>query len=153
MGAERIVAAERILWVDWIGAAVIGVVTLVLCEWLSAIGGLPLQVLLVVGSANLVYALYSFSLCMLPNRSLRLFEALVLANLTWSLICIGLLVGNWSMVSVPGILHLGGEALYVGLLALVEWRNRERLSQGLIGRSRGSDCLQSTRRQSIRNIN
>lgn len=134
---------ERILWVDWIGAAVVGMLTLLFCEWLSAIGGLPLRVLLVVGIANLVYALYSFSLCMLPDRSVRLIEALVLANLTWSLVCIVLLAGNWSMVTGAGIVHLGGEALYVGVLALVEWRNRERLTQGLSCRSHGSDSLRS----------
>ena len=143
MVLQPLAGAERILWVDWIGAAVVGMLTLFLCEWLSAVGGLPLRVLLVVGSANLVYAVYSFSLCMLPNRPVRLIEALVLANFTWSLLCIGLLVGNWSRVCVPGILHLGGEALYVGLLGLLEWRHRQRLTQGLTDRSRDSESLHS----------
>lgn len=133
--------SQRILWVDWIGATVVGLATLFLRVWLSELGGLPLQVVVSVGIANLLYAAYSLSLCILLTPSMRLIKALVLANLAWSLICIALLVASWSVATGPGVVHLGGEALYVGILALVEWRNRERLARVRVHRIGGSDDL------------
>ena len=135
--------ADRILWIDWIGAAVVGVATISLRDWLSEVGGLPRDVLLTVGLANLAYAAFSLSLSLRPTRSMRLIGILVGANLAWSVVCLGLLLGHWSTVNALAVLHLGGEALYVGVLAMLEWRGRERLARvdsGRKPRSGGFRC-------------
>lgn len=120
-------SAERLLLVDWTGAALVGFATISLSDWLSALGGLPRSVLLGVGLANLVYGAFSLFLWRHSARSMGLVVALVMANLVWSVVCLSLLWTYWSIVTPIAVLHLGGEATYVGVLALLEWRFRASL--------------------------
>lgn len=121
---------DRLLQFDWTGAAVVGVVTLSLHPWLSELGGLPHRVLIAVGLVNLAYAAYSRLLWIRPVRPMYRVVVLVVANLAWSAICVGLLVFCWPLITPPGVLHLGGEAVWVGALALLEWRHRQSIARG-----------------------
>lgn len=116
---------QKLLWVDCAGAALAGVVVLVLGGWLSQVEGLPRGVLLFTGAANVAYAAYSFSLAVRPERPMVLIKALVLANLAWSGVCVGLLAAFSATATPFALLHLGGEAVYVGGLATLEWRHRD----------------------------
>jgi len=120
--------ADRILLVDWAGATLVGFATIALREWLSALSGLPRSVLVGVGLANLVYGAYSLILWRHPARSMSLVVALIVAKLTWSIVCLSLLWAHWNLVTPIAVLHLGGEAVYVGVLALLEWRLRASLA-------------------------
>ncbi len=120
--------SEWVLLLDWTGAALVGVATIALHDWLSARGGLPESVLIGVGLANLTYGAFSLFLWRHPARSIALIKVLVVANLAWSAVCLYLLSVHWRIVTPIAVLHLGGEALYVGLLALLEWRFRASLS-------------------------
>lgn len=124
---------DRLLRLDWTGAAVVGVLTLALHPWLSELGGLPPRVLIAVGIVNLAYSAYSLSLWIRPTRPVYRVVALVVANLAWSAACVGLLVACWSRVTSLGVLHLGGEAVWVGALAVLEWRHRESIARGSDG--------------------
>ncbi len=119
---------NNLLWIDCTAAALAGVGVIVLSGWLSRIEGLPQGVLLFTGIVNLLYASYSFSLARRPNRSLRAVKFLVFANLAWVPVCLGL-VAYFSSVATPfAFVHLIGEALFVGGLAVLEWRNRDVLA-------------------------
>jgi hypothetical protein len=52
---------------------------------------------------------------------------LVIANGIWAVICLVAAVLLASKASVFGVAHLVGDGLYVGWLAKVEWRQREKL--------------------------
>lgn len=116
--------ARKLLWVDCIGAAVVGVAVLALSGWLSELHGLPRGLLLFTGTVNLLYGTYSFSLARRDRRPLFLLRILVLANAVWACVCVGLVVTFGTDATAFGIVHLGGEALYVGGLAALEWRWR-----------------------------
>lgn len=120
---------DPLLRLDWTGAAVVGVVTLSLHQWLSDLGGLPPRVLIAIGMVNLAYSAYSLSLWIRPTRPLYRVVVLVVANLAWSAICMGLLVVYWPLVTPIGVLHLGGEAVWVGVLAALEWRHRDSVAR------------------------
>jgi len=60
---------RKLLWVDCTAGALARVAMLVLGGWLSRWYGLPQQLLLFMGAANLLYASYSFSLAVRPRRS------------------------------------------------------------------------------------
>lgn len=122
--------ADRLLCLDWTGAAVVGAVTLSLHEWLAVLGGLPPRVVVAIGGANLLYAIVSLSLWIRPTRPPYLVVALVVANLAWSATCIGLMIGYSSALTSLGRLHLGGEAIWVGVLAVLEWRHRAAMARG-----------------------
>lgn len=119
--------AINLLWVDCIGAALVGGAVIVLSGWLSRLEGLPQEVLLSTGVLNLLYGAYSFPLAIRPERPLGGIKLLVVANLAWSPVCVGLLVAFSATATPFAYLHLRGEAIYVGGLAVLEWRYRELL--------------------------
>ncbi len=120
-----------LLWIDCAAGAVASVTVVVLSPWLSRLYLLPLNVLLLIGAANLLYASYSFSLARRRTRPISLIKLLVYANAAWVLVCIGLAVSFWGRATVFGLAHLIGEALIVGGLAALEWRQRHQLAAGI----------------------
>lgn len=116
---------KNLLWIDCTGAAVAGVVVITFSGWLSRLEGLPEELLIFTGAVNLLYASYSFFLAVRAERPMRLIKLLVFANLAWAPVCL-MLVAVYSATATPfAYLHLVGEAIYVGTLAVFEWRYRE----------------------------
>lgn len=118
---------RNLLWVDCTAGALAGAAVLVLSGWLSTLHALPRELLLFTGAVNLLYACYSFSLARRPRRPRALILLLVFANLGWAAVCLGLAATFAGSASAFGMVHLVGEALFVGGLAALEWRWREQL--------------------------
>jgi hypothetical protein len=118
---------RNLLWVDCIAGAVAGAVVLLFSGWLSGLHGLPRELLLLNGAANLLYASYSFSLARRRRRPGALINLLVFANLAWAVVCLWLARVFAGSATVFGIGHLVGEAVFVGGLAALEWRWRDQL--------------------------
>ncbi len=118
---------ERLLWFDSLAGLSVGVAVLALASWLSELYGLPGSVVLFVGCANLVYGSYSGSLAIRERRGRRWILALVFANASWAVFCVGLSIWFAASARPLGIAVLLLEALFVGGLAGLEWRFRDRL--------------------------
>lgn len=118
---------RKLLWVDCLAGGLVGVVVLLLCDWLSELYRLPRDLVFLMGCANLAYATYSFSLAIRSKRSKALIVLLVVANMTWAVLCVRWAVVHSETASLFGQLQLVGEALFVGGLACLEWRWREYL--------------------------
>ncbi len=118
---------RRLLWVDCIAGALVGVTVLMLSGWLSRLHMLPRSLLLFIGGINLVYASYSFSLAVRDKRSRYSINLLVFANLTWAVLSLAWAVIFSKSVTLFGIGHLVGESIFVGGLAGLEWSQREQL--------------------------
>jgi hypothetical protein len=106
---------------------VVGVMVVTLSGWLSRLEGLPQELLVVTGAVNLLYGSYSLSLAVRAERPMRLIKLLIVANLAWAPVCLMLLAVYAATATPFAYLHLGGEAIYVGTLAVFEWRYRELL--------------------------
>lgn len=118
---------RKLLWIDCIAGALVGVAVLMLSVWLSRFYGLPREVLLFMGAVNLLYATYSFSLAMRTRRPKPMINLLVFANLAWTPVCLGLAVRFAESATIFGMGQLIGEAVFVGGLAGLEWKWREQL--------------------------
>lgn len=118
---------RHLLWIDCSAGALASVLVLALSGWLAPLEGLPREVLRFTGAMNLVYGSYSFSLAVRRRRPLALVTLLVAANLAWVPVCIALAVYFRDVATPFGFAHLLGEALFVGGMALLEWRHRELL--------------------------
>ncbi|MDX1420782.1 MAG: hypothetical protein R3181_12500 [Rubricoccaceae bacterium] len=129
---------RRLLWIDCTAGAVVGVAVLALSAWLSALEGLPRGVLLATGAANLLYASFSFSLAIRPVRPVHLIQRLAVANMAWAPVCLGLAAAFAGSVTPFGVLHLVGEAVFVGGLGALEWRHRHRLATAAAPRRPGT---------------
>lgn len=118
--------ARRILWLDAGAGCAVGIGVLVLRDWIAALHRFPIALVLFVGGANVAYASYSGSLAArasagrAPRRAA--IDVLVAANLAWSVVCVGLLVGTWSFASAWGSAHVAAEGCFVVLLAVLEAR-------------------------------
>ena len=118
---------RHLLWIDSGAGLGAGGVVLALSGWLSEVYGLPRPMLLGMGLANLAYGTYSGALARRARRPRGLLLLLVLANATWAGLCGAAAVGLADSASAFGLAHLSGEGLFVGGLAALEWRERERL--------------------------
>lgn len=117
----------KLLWIDCTAGALVGVLVLSLSGWLSRLYSMPLGLLYFMGLVNLLYAAYSFSLAIRPTRPRVLITLLVAANGIWTLVCLGMAAHYFETATVFGIGQLVGEAIFVGGLAGLEWKWRDRL--------------------------
>lgn len=125
--AKPVLFSKKLLWVDCTAGALVGIVVIAFSGWLSQLEGLPREVLLFTGGVNLLYASYSFSLAVRAERPMPLIKLLVFANLAWVPVCLGLAATFFWSATPLGFMHLVGEAIFVGGLALLEWRQRNLL--------------------------
>lgn len=115
---------RNILWVDGLAGLCVGFFILLLQNWLHAWYGLPHPVVVVIGIANLAYGLYSTVLARREERPYKCILLLIFANSAWVFVCIAILVNYAHSLKLLGWLQVGGEALFVGTLAFLEWRWR-----------------------------
>ena len=115
----------NLLWIDGLGALIVGLLVVGLSGFLSSFYGLPRGILLFTGVVNLIYCSYSLTLAARSSRSLRLIKILVVANLAWTPVCFTLAALYFEGATVFGLIHLIGEGIYVGSLACLEWCWRE----------------------------
>ena len=114
--------ARRILWLDSLGALVVGVLVLALSAPLAELYVLPRALVVTLG----VVSCGSGTLARQASRGMRparrWVDLLIGANLAWTVVCALLAAAWWSEASAWGLAQLLGEGVYVGGLGLVEWR-------------------------------
>lgn len=118
---------RKLLWVDCSAGAAVGLLVLTFSGWLSELYQLPRNFVVFMALANLAYALYSFSLATRPRRPRILILLLIVANMTWGVLCFWWAFTYGQTASLFGLAQLVGEGLFVGGLACLEWRWRELL--------------------------
>lgn len=129
--SDRWVQVTRhLLWIDCIAATLAGVLVLSLTDAIARLYAMPADWLRLIGLVNLLYACLSGTLALRRRRPLSLIVMLSFANGAWSMICVGIAVAMAGTATSFGIAHLLGEAVFVGSLAVLEWRWRARLIAG-----------------------
>jgi hypothetical protein len=124
---ERFALPRDLLWIDGSGGMVVGVVVLLLHEWIAGIERLPVDFVRMMGVANVLYGSYSLTLASRRTRPAALILLLVVANAAWGVACMRWAIGYAETASIFGLAHLVSEGAYVMVLAAFEWRWRERL--------------------------
>lgn len=119
--------SRKMLWVDCTAGAVVGMVVLLFVGQLSEWFGLPQRLVFFMGVTNLVYACYSFFLVTRRKRPKTLIRLLIAANLAWSLLLLYWITVFAETARPLGVAYLLLEALFVGGLAVLEWRSEEQL--------------------------
>jgi hypothetical protein len=115
----------KLLHIDGLGGLTVGLAVLLLSNWLTSWYGLPRGFIVFMALVNIAYGCYSFSLLVRVKRPLSLIVLLVIANLAWAVLCVLWAVIFAQTASPFGTIHLLLEALFVGGLAYLEWRNRK----------------------------
>ncbi|MEM1056031.1 MAG: hypothetical protein AAGI52_10930 [Bacteroidota bacterium] len=115
---------RHLLWIDSLGGLAVGALVLLAGAWLVTWYEIPGALLFGMGAANVLYGTYSYFLAKRAVRPMAMIAFLVVANLTWAALCLFWTVHYWGEAHPVALLHIGGEGLYVGALAVLEWRNR-----------------------------
>ena len=121
------VLLRNLLWVDCGAAFLAGAAVLALSGWLSSLYALPQAFVIGLGVVNLVYGTFSCALALRAQRPKALIVLLVVANATWAVLCGAAAVVLAGTASAFGLAHLIVEGVFVGVLAGLEWRQREQL--------------------------
>lgn len=116
---------STLLWIDCIGAALVGVAVLLLSGWLSILYQLPQAFVIFMGAVNLLYGSFSFSLAIRNRRPPGLIKVLVAGNIIWGVACFVWLFLFRHEASYFGYVQFVAEGIYVGSLGILEWRWRE----------------------------
>lgn len=125
---RRMPFVRPLLWIDCIAAALAGTLVLCFVDALANLYAIPHAWLRLIGAINLFYACLSGSLALRNKRPVRWIAALGIANGAWSMACIGIAMTAAGTATAFGMAHLLGEGAFVGTLALLEWRWRDRLA-------------------------
>lgn len=115
---------KRLLWIDGFAGLLVGVVVLLVSDWLSQCYGLPQGLLHIIGVGNTVYGLNSLSLAWRNNRPEKRILLVAFSNLMWAAVCVFWTITYWDSAGFLGRGHLLAEALFVGGLGCLEWRWR-----------------------------
>ena len=127
MTAPKMTRLAALLWLDCVAGGAVGVAILTLASVLAPWLGLPRGVLVCTALANLLYGVGSLSLATNRAPSPRRVRALVAANFAWSTVCIALAIA-YARTTRLGAAYFVLESLFVGGLALAEWRALRRRS-------------------------
>lgn len=119
--------AKNLLWIDCIAGALAGILVIALSGWLADLYLISRNVLLCIGTANLLYASYSFALASRKRREEPFIKILIYANGVWALICLAIATHYYGDMTLLGRAHLVIEAFFVGGLAALEWQWRNQL--------------------------
>ncbi|MCY1009174.1 hypothetical protein OV079_27140 [Nannocystis pusilla] len=118
--------ARAILWLDGSAACAAGVVVLALHDALARLHAFPPALVLLIGAVNLAYSCYSGTLAVRASRgrtpTRRAIDILVVANLAWVAACAAIVALTADTASIFGLAHVGLEGLFVGMLAVLEYR-------------------------------
>jgi hypothetical protein len=114
-------------WIDGLAGLLGGVSLFLTLDWLVEWYNISRETLVIIGVANLAYGTYSLSIATLKKRPEILIVILVMANLAWALNCVRMAITFGNTASIFGLIHLLGEAIFVGGLAWLEWRYRKDL--------------------------
>ena len=119
------IRGRRLVWGDSFGGLVAGTIGWVVSGWLSSFYGLPVTLMRVIATVNLLYGMYSLVLALSPVRSRKRVLFLIGSNFFWVGVCSVLAVVYWPTANVFGVGHLIVEGAIVGAIACVEWRYRD----------------------------
>ena len=84
---------------------------------------MPARVLYVLGAVAAVFAIYSFSCyCLLRYRCRPFLTAIIIANLLYAVLSLGLVIYYFPQLTIWGLLYFAGEIIVILLLVSIEYR-------------------------------
>ncbi len=112
---------RRIFLIDGLGALLTAFLLCVVLAPFQSFFGMPVQVLYLLGAVAVVFAVYSFSCYFLLKQAQRSFlKAIIIANLLYCLVSLGLVIYYFQQLTVWGLLYFAGEIIVILALAALE---------------------------------
>ena len=114
---------RRIFLIDGAGAVLTAFLLCVVLASFQFFFGMPAQVLYVLGAVAVVFAVYSFSCyCWLKRNHRSFLAAIIIANLLYAVLSLGLVIYYFPQLSNWGLLYFAGEIIVILVLVAIEYR-------------------------------
>jgi len=102
----------------------VGVLLFALLEWVSVLYNLPVNIVILLASANVIYGIYALTLAFLVTKPVYTITVLAIANALWVCICIFIALYYVQTASLIGVVFIILEAVFVCILAYYEFKFR-----------------------------
>ena len=114
---------RRIFLLDGAGAVLTALLLCVVLASFESFFGMPVRVLYVLGAVAAVFAVYSFSCyCWLKRNHRSFLAAIIIANLLYAVLSLGLVIYYFPQLSNWGLLYFAGEIIVILVLVAIEYR-------------------------------
>jgi len=102
----------------------LGVLLFALLEWVSVLYNLPVNIVVLLASGNVIYGIYALNLAFLVSKPAYTITVLAIGNVVWAFICIAIVLYYVQTASLIGIMFIVLEAGVVIILAYYEFKLR-----------------------------
>jgi hypothetical protein len=90
----------------------VGVLLFALLEWVSVLYNLPVNIVILLASANVIYGIYALTLAFLVTKPVYTITVLAIANAVWVCICIFIALYYVQTASLIGVMFIILEAVF-----------------------------------------
>ena len=119
---------DKLLWLDCLGGISVGGIVLAISKLLSRWQNVPVNVVIAMGIANLLYGSFSLYVTTRKPRRLKQVRTLAVANMFWLIVCLFITIAYRKDLSMIGWLLILGEGVYVAGLGFTQWRWQRELT-------------------------
>jgi hypothetical protein len=114
---------KKVLWADNLLGGGTAIAGLLLYPVLTEFLGLPANLIVVIASVTLGYALLALRLAVQSTPSILLLRMLIYANWLWTIISVALLIFYFNEATLFGVAFLILQVVVVAVLAYLEGRH------------------------------
>jgi asparagine N-glycosylation enzyme membrane subunit Stt3 len=119
----------NILHLDGAAGLTVGLLMFFLQNWVSNLYSLPISTIHFLATANVCYGVYALSLALSSSRKPISISLLATANSLWMVVCVVVILLFVQTASLIGLVFISLEGLFVIILAIYEWKNKDTLSE------------------------
>ena len=117
---------RSVFLVDGVGAVLTAFLLITVLKTFNEYFGMPRETLTILSILALILAIYSFScFAFSDNNSQKLLKPIIVANLTYCILTLGLVVYFYNKLTILGLTYFGGEILIIGGLVYIELKTLE----------------------------
>jgi len=116
--------------IDSLGASLTAILLFVVLKPFNEYFGMPTEVLTILCILALILAIYSFScFAFSDNNSPKLLKIIIVANLTYCLLTLGLVIFFYNKLTILGITYFFGEILIICGIVYIEIKTFNKVKQ------------------------
>jgi len=117
---------KSVFLADGIGAVLTAFLLITVLKTFNEYFGMPRETLTILSMLALILAIYSFSCFVFSdNNSQKLLKPIIVANLTYCILTLGLVIYFFNKLTILGLTYFVGEILIIGGLIYIELKTLE----------------------------
>lgn len=123
---------KTVFLIDGLGAVLTAIILMAVLRHFNDYFGMPREALAILSIAALIFAVYSFScFVFLDNNAQKLLRPIIVANLTYCVLTLSLVLYFYNRLTILGIAYFVGEVLIICGIVYMELKTLKANSQNI----------------------